>query len=806
MHWSNRIKLTTVGVIASFTNVIVIGYFLFQSFEKNNNNEQSVSKSYDVLATSRQLQSIIKDAETSQRGYILTGKTKYLELLNNSYKLKDSLSTRLFDLISNNPNQIEEITNINHHIKQKYEHINKTLSIRKDKGNEAAISFINKDKGKNIMDSIREDFANLDKKENAILTNRHEELQRSNEKIKNILIIGIWTVIIIFLVAFSSIYNQLRRIRKKEEQLYISNEWYNQTLISMGDAVITTDTNGIITTLNKAATELTGWTNEEAKGKNIDLIVKLIDLKTGYKVINPIFNSLYKNNTIISNESTVLIKKNGEKIFIEDSGAPINDKKGNIIGAVQIFRNVTDRRKAEEERDMVYTISADMIAIAGNDGFFKKINPAFKNILGFEEQEFLSKSFFDFIHEEDVEMCKKEYQKVIAGQPTINFNTRFICQNGSYKWLEWNVIPLNGVLYANARDITERHVATQKIEAARIKFYKILESNPVAIAITDINTRKFTYVNEAFCLLSGYNRETLIGQNSRNFEMISEETILKTIKEIDENKGFAKNIDAKFKTKDNNQIDVIFYSEVLEIDGIQNYLTSIVDITPRKQLEEKIIQLNQSLERKVEERTSELENQKKFTDGILSKIPTEIAVYDSNHNYLFVNPAGVDKQEIREWLIGKNDFDYCQLNGTNYELAEKKRLAFEKLKEYEDAEWIDKIQQPNGSFKYMLRILHPIEGNDKYILTGYDVTDLKLAEETKEDYINNLEQMIFMTSHKVRVPVSNIVGLGKLLEDPLTQEEQVEVISHVRGSIEALDNFTRELTYFLHDLKKKTGR
>jgi len=304
-------------------------------------------------------------------------------------------------------------------------------------------------------------------------------------------------------------------------------------------------------------------------------------------------------------------------------------------------------------------------------------------------------------------------------------------------------------------------------------------------------------------LLSGYDRENLIGQNSENFQMINEETTLKTIKEINENKGFAKNIDAKFKTKDNNQIDVIFYSEVLKIDGVQNYLTSYVDITHRKQLEDKITQLNQSLEKKVEERTAELENQKKFTDDILSKIPTEIAVYDSNHNYLFVNPAGVNKQEIREWLIGKNDFDYCQLNGTNYELAEKKRLAFEKLKDYEDAEWIDKIQQPNGSYKYMLRILHPIEGNDKYILTGYDVTDLKLAEETKEDYINNLEQMIFMTSHKVRVPVSNIVGLSKLLEDPLTQEEQLEVIGHVKGSIDALDNFTRELTYFLHDLKKK---
>jgi PAS domain S-box-containing protein len=784
----------------------VIGYFLFQSFEKNNNNEQLVSKSYEVLATSRQLQSLVKDAETAQRGYILTGKTKYLAPLNNSYKIKDSLSARISYLISDNPNQIEEISNINYHIKKKYEQINKTLSIRKTNGNEAAIRYINKEKRRNIMDSIEEYFARFDKKENAILTDRQLALLQSNKKIKNILIIGIWTVIIIFLIAFSSIYNQLRRIRKKEEQLYISNEWYNQTLLSMGDAVITTDTIGIITTLNKAATELTGWTNEEAKGKNIDLIVKLIDLKTGNKVTNPIFNSLYKNNKIISNESTVLIKKNGEKIFIEDSGAPINDKKGNTIGAVQIFRNVTDRLKAEEERDIVYTISLDMIAIAGNDGFFKKVNPAFKNILGFEEHEFLSKSFFDFIHDEDVEMCKKEYQKLIAGQPTINFNTRFKCQNGSHKWLEWNVIPLNGVLYANARDITERHVATQKTEAARIKLYKILESNPVAIVITELKTRKITYVNEAFCLLSGYDRENLVGKTSGDFKMINEAVVLKTIKEIHENKGFAKNIDAKFKTKNNTQIDVLFYSELLKIDGNTSYLTSIVDITPRKKLEDKITQLNLSLEKKVEERTTELENQKKFTDGILSKIPTEIAVYDSNHNYLFVNPAGVEKQEIREWLIGKNDFDYCQLNGTNYELAEKKRLAFEKLKEYEDAEWIDKIQQPNGSYKYMLRILHPIEGNDKYILTGYDVTDLKLAEEIKEDYINNLEQMIFMTSHKVRVPVSNIVGLSKLLEDPLTQEEQLEVIGHVKGSIDALDNFTRELTYFLHDLKKKTGR
>lgn len=681
MYWNNRIKLTTVGVISAFANVLVIGYFLFQSFDKNNKNEHLVSQSYDVLATSKQLQSVVKDAETAQRGFILTGKTKYLEPLNKSYRIKDSLTERLFFLISKNTHQKEEIDNINYHIKQKYSHINTTLSIRKETGNKAAIDYVNDGKGRNIMDSIRDAFASFDKEENTILNNRQQVLQQSNKKVKNILVIGIWTVIIIFLIAFTSIYKQLRRIRKKEEELYISNEWYNQTLISMGDAVITTDTIGIITTLNKAATELTGWTNEEAKGKNIDHIVKLIDSKNGDKIINPIFNSLNKDNVIISDENTVLIKKNGEKIFIEDSGASINDKRGKIIGAVQIFRDVSARRKAEEERDMFYNISLDIIVIGESTGKIKKANPAFNEILGYNDEEFIDKNFLDFVYADDIKVCKEKLYQLNMGKPIVNSNVRIKCKNGTFKWLEWNVIPVDGLLYANARDIT-----------------------------------------------------------------------------------------------------------------------------PRKHLEEKIIQLNQSLEKKVEERTAELENQKKFTDGILSKIPTEIAVYDHNQNYLFINPAGVENQEVREWLIGKNDFEYCQLNGSNFKLAEKKRLAFEKLNDYEDAEWIDKIQQPNGSYKYMLRILHPIEGNDKYILTGYDVTDLKLAEEAKENYINNLEQMMFMTSHKVRVPVSNIVGLTKLLEDPMTQEEQLEVISHVKSSIDALDDFTRELTYFLHDLKKKTGR
>ena len=106
----------------------------------------------------------------------------------------------------------------------------------------------------------------------------------------------------------------------------------------------------------------------------------------------------------------------------------------------------------------------------------------------------------------------------------------------------------------------------------------------------------------------------------------------------------------------------------------------------------------------------------------------------------------------------------------------------------------------------MLRMLHPIENDDKYILTGYDITHIKLAEKEHEEYTKNLEQMMFMTSHQVRLPISHILGLSSLLHEELSQEDLTEIIGHFKNSVDSLDKFTIELTHFIHDLKVKTGK
>lgn len=235
------------------------------------------------------------------------------------------------------------------------------------------------------------------------------------------------------------------------------------------------------------------------------------------------------------------------------------------------------------------------------------------------------------------------------------------------------------------------------------------------------------------------------------------------------------------------------------------YIGSFIDITQRKKFEEEIKQLNQNLEKRVEERTDELQSQKKFTDEILNKIPTEIAVYDHEKKYLYVNPKGIENEEIRDWIIGKTDFDYCKLKGIDLSIATRRHESFEKIKHNETAEWIDELVTEDNTIHYMLRILHPLE-NNKYILTGYDITELKKAEQEKEQYIKDLEEMMFITSHKVRHPVTQIIGITNLMEESLTQEEVEKVIGYLKQSANSLDSFTKELTMFIYDLKKRNDK
>ena len=122
-----------------------------------------------------------------------------------------------------------------------------------------------------------------------------------------------------------------------------------------------------------------------------------------------------------------------------------------------------DRRHAQEELDRFFTLSLDMLCIAGFDGYFKRVNPAWHRILGYSEAELLAQPYMNFVHPDDRESTVAEAEKLDTGQEVLYFENRYLHKDGTIRWLLWTSTPYpeKQMLYAAARDITERKAAEE---------------------------------------------------------------------------------------------------------------------------------------------------------------------------------------------------------------------------------------------------------------------------------------------------------------------------------------------------------
>lgn len=161
---------------------------------------------------------------------------------------------------------------------------------------------------------------------------------------------------------------------------------------------------------------------------------------------------------------------------------------------------------AREDVDRLFELSLALLCVAGIDGYFKHLNPAFERILGHSRHELMARSYFDFVHPEDRLRTAREVEKLARGIPTVRFENRYRCKSGEYRWLAWTATPDNsrGLIYATALDITERHAEEER-------FRLIVEAAPDALIIADRNGH-IALVNGLAEALFGYPRAELLGQ------------------------------------------------------------------------------------------------------------------------------------------------------------------------------------------------------------------------------------------------------------------------------------------------------
>jgi PAS domain S-box-containing protein len=242
-------------------------------------------------------------------------------------------------------------------------------------------------------------------------------------------------------VGIAAIGGAMQRARQRAETeargTAAQREALRVTLQSIGDAVITTDVAGAVTSMNAVACELTGWTPEAAAGRPLDEIFRILDEQTREPAPNPALRALAEGRAVGLANHTVLIARDGSERPIDDSAAPIRDRDETVRGVVLVFRDVSERRRtearisrSEQELTDLFDNANVGLHFMDADGTILRANRAELEMLGYAHDEYVGRRIEEFHVDPGVAdiLARLRAGEALVGQPA-----RLRCKNGAIK-------------------------------------------------------------------------------------------------------------------------------------------------------------------------------------------------------------------------------------------------------------------------------------------------------------------------------------------------------------------------------------
>ncbi|MGN6193196.1 MAG: PAS domain S-box protein [Rhodanobacteraceae bacterium] len=277
------------------------------------------------------------------------------------------------------------------------------------------------------------------------------------------------------------------------------------TLASIGDGVIVTDAAGRVTFLNPVAEQLTGWSLTEAKNASFAEVFRIVDEYTDAPVDHPVAKVIASGGVVGLANHTMLISRDGRRIPIDDSGAPIR-REGALVGIVVVFRDITERRRAEREQARLAAIvdgSDDAIASKTLDSIVTSWNPAATRLFGYKPEEIIGKSITLIIPPERQAEEDSILDQLRRGERVDHFETVRLAKDGTRIDVSLTISPIRdpsgAIIGASkiARDITARKRSEKRLQeeiqvrellgdAARAVIHGQLDLQRVVQSVTDI--------------------------------------------------------------------------------------------------------------------------------------------------------------------------------------------------------------------------------------------------------------------------------------------------------------------------------
>ena len=310
-------------------------------------NQDWVEHTQRVLLELTTVESLVKDAETGQRGFLYTGEERYLEPYNNAPADINAHLDKLASLVSDNATQSAHIPELRNLIQHKIDELAKTIALYRGGKKAEARAEVLSDRGRRYMEDIRTLTQTMSSDEKALEESRLQNVANSTGMlVRTLYLASALAVLGLVFLAFY-ILREMDQREKHAADIREREEWFRVTLGSIGDAVIATDQKGRVTFINKVAEELTGIKLKQAMGQPIQQVFLIFNEHTRKRVENPVARVLESGTIMGMANHTVLQNKDGKLIPIEDSAAPIYDDHHNLRGVVMVFRDVTLEKQTQ---------------------------------------------------------------------------------------------------------------------------------------------------------------------------------------------------------------------------------------------------------------------------------------------------------------------------------------------------------------------------------------------------------------------------------------------------------------------------
>ncbi len=428
-----------------------------------------VEHTREVLTSLDSLLILLRDAESGQRGYVITGLPSYLEPYRAAEVSLGPLLNKLGQLLADSAEQKGNFQSLRTLVEQRQAILKQIIDLRDQSGIEAAAASMATGASKAKTEEIR------------ALVERMQGLERRllRERSTNTATLARTAIITVSLggvLLFAFLAMIWRLIERDLVRRHAAEERLRTTLQSIGDAVIATDAKGRVTFLNPVAERLTGWSAAEAEGRDAAEVFRIVNEATRAPVESPIRRVLREGTVVRLANHKILLGRTGEEFPVADSGAPIRGDRGQLAGVVLVFRDITEERRTERELQRLGAIvasSEDAIVGEDLDGNVTAWNAAAERLFGYSAAEMIGRPVTLLEPAELEGNTLRTLARIRRGERVLQFDTLRKRKDGTTVAVSVSISPILGadgtIIGASkiARDITERKQAENDLRAAK---------------------------------------------------------------------------------------------------------------------------------------------------------------------------------------------------------------------------------------------------------------------------------------------------------------------------------------------------